>query len=345
MDNYKQISKLFLEELRLASEGKPSSLPFLISNMPKTKLINPNETYEVLVIGGSIFEKALVMKKDQRVEVISKRTGPLPSFENKGKLFDFIKDLVDPSVRVLCINFAAPIKFLERNGKPDGILERSTKEHLYEDLVGNPVGEEIEKYFISNNRPLEILLANDSVCLLLAGLTINTPLSIAGLVVGTGYNLSFIDSSNKAVNIEAGEFNKFDPKKSTIYIDEQSINKGRYIFEKEISGGYLFKQYNFYNKINKVLSSTEELSWLALEGDPLAKEILMHSACMVASHVAGLAEYKKSNLVVVAEGSLFWKGFDYRDNVEKACKQLTSFETNFVSIEDSSIIGASMLAH
>ena len=95
------------------------------------------------------------------------------------------------------------------------------------------------------------------------------------------------------------------------------------------------------------VNTTASLSLLA-ENDHntnglLAREVIERSADLVATHIAGIAEYKQSDTVFVLEGSLFWKGYHYKERVEEVVRKLTRYSVEFVKIEDSGIIGAGML--
>ena len=77
------------------------------------------------------------------------------------------------------------------------------------------------------------------------------------------------------------------------------------------------------------VNTTASLSLLA-ENDHntnglLAREVIEKSADLVATHIAGIAEYKQSDTVFVLEGSLFWKGYHYKERVEEVVRKLTRY--------------------
>ncbi len=353
MDNLLQIRDNFLQELLKASEGKVSSLPFLKFELSDKKFISGNEPFDILVIGGSVFEKARAVRNESSVVIDEVINGELPVFKNKQMLFEFIERQISPDTECLSINFAGPLEVTYRDGKSDGILLTATKEHIFEGLIGKMFGQELENYFLTKmNRKIDVFIANDTVCLLLAGLGFGRRDNLVGLVVGTGYNAALFLSSNTLVNLEAAEFNKFPMSESTKRIDENSQNPGRYTFEKEVSGGYLYKHCNYLLKQRNIvadeISSTKDLSLLAelndgSEQSVIARNLLNHSAQMVASQIAGIAEFKKSDLIIIAEGSLFWKGYKYKEVVEKELEKLTDYTVEFKYIENSSLVGAGQL--
>lgn len=353
MNNLLQIRDNFLQELVEASEGRASSLPFLKFELNDTKYLQENELFDVLVIGGSVYEHALARKSEKKVALESKTNGELPLFSNKQMFFEFMEGLISPETTVLCINFAGPLEVAYRDGKPDGVLITATKEHIFDGLIGRMIGSEFENYILNKqNRKIDVFIANDTVCLLLAGLGIGNYDNMVGLVIGTGYNSAFFLNEKILVNLEAAEFTKFQISESTKWINDNSQNPGRYVFEKEVSGGYLYKHFNYILKQKGIVAgeivSTKDLSDLAAsneksEQSEIARNLLKHSAQMIASQIAGIAEFKKRDLIIIAEGSLFWKGYGYKAVVEQTLNELTSYTIEFKYIENSSLVGAGQL--
>ena len=56
------IKKNFLQELRDANAGKTTSLRFIKHVLPTEKLVSDDEVFQVLVVGGTVFRKALLKK-------------------------------------------------------------------------------------------------------------------------------------------------------------------------------------------------------------------------------------------------------------------------------------------
>ena len=192
-------------------------------------------------------------------------------------------------------------------------------------------------------------VANDSVCLLLSGLGGHNLQELSAGIVGTGVNFAFFSDKNTIINLESGNFSKFSPSPITLEIDTASQEKGKYLFEKEVAGGYLYKHFNILIKQKNInyppISSTEHLSKLAQEylGEvsDLAKELLVHSAQFAACAIAGITKFKGHNMTFVMQGSLFWEGYKYKETVENTVKELIpEHEIKFVRIENAGILGA-----
>ena len=76
----------------------------------------------------------------------------------------------------------------------------------------------------------------------------------------------------------------------------------------------------------------------------LAREVSDHSSSLVSCEIAGIAEFLKKDCVFVIEGSLFWKGWRYKENVGVTVRQLVPhYQISFVFIEESGVLGAAKL--
>lgn len=96
------------------------------------------------------------------------------------------------------------------------------------------------------------------------------------------------------------------------------------------------------------INSTEELNQLSFKKNPiissLAKDLIKRSAQLVACQVAGITLFKKQDMVFIMEGSLFWKGNNYKQTVIETVKQLVpEYKVDFVEIKNSAILGAAKL--
>lgn len=347
--NYRQITRNFRREIEAAVKGKASSLPFIIHHLSPRALVKESEKFQVLKIGGSILQNALVYKKGQEVIVESLEEEHLPIFSTGKAFLALVKSHLRKKVRVLAINFAYPLKPILENKRLDGILIKGTKEHAFSGLVGKPVGAEIEKFIkIKFNKQIMVSLANDTICLALSGLGTSSPEGLAGGVVGTGMNFAFFLDDHTLVNLESANFNKFQPSAAGLLVDVKSIKPGEALFEKEVSGAYLFQHYNLRRgKKLGIIESTHQLDKVArgeVSGDKLlAKELLKQSARLISCQIAGMANYKKQDMVFVMEGSLFWVGYNYRKTVEETVKSLTKHKVKFQKIKDCGIVGAAQL--
>ncbi len=347
------IKKNFLQELRDANAGKPTSLRFIKQNFPLLKPIKPLETFQVLVIGGTILKKALIKKDGHLTEIIDYHEKEHPLLLTKDQFFNYLHDNLYDSVNIAAINFAYPINPILRNGKMDGILLSGGKGNLLNGLEGVMVGKNLEDHLLNKyQRKMRVFVVNDVICLL-ASLPQDQPKEkIIGAIMGTGTNLSFYEK-DYAVNIQSGGFDKFSPSNECIEIDKDSPRPGKSLFEKETAGAYLYKQFNYLvvkNKINySLINSTKELYESVLndkntEVKTLAHMLFEKSAAYFASQTAGLAFFKNEPINVIMEGSLYWENPFYRELFSDYLKILSpKFEIKILKVDNSSIIGAANL--
>lgn len=343
----------FKKELELSKSGKKTSLPFIRHRISPKPIIKDGETFQILVIGGTIFRKALVKKDGKNIVIVEKGEKYQPSFKNKNDFDKFVEKEISSKVTNVALNFAYPLKPVFKNGKLDGLLISGTKENVFYDLVGKEVGVEVEKMMLKTHRQkIKVTVANDTICILMAGLTRFSWKEIAGGVIGTGTNFAFFLSENEVVNLESGNFDKFPRTPEAQIIDSYSTNKGRGTFEKEVAGAYLYKHFNLINEakalITPALRSTQELDQIAQQNSSseaaIAKSLLSNSASLVAAQIAGILEFKRTDLVFVIEGSLFWLSNGYRAQVKKALAEICpKYKAKFVKIPDSTILGAAKL--
>lgn len=348
----KQISEAFTKELKSAASGIKTSLPFIVHTLPETPIAQDGETFLVLKIGGSILQKSRVKKEGKNLIIKTLEESKLPILATKDIFLSIIDRSLDADIKTVAINFAYPITPVFMDGKLDGNLVMGTKEHSFSGLTGQNIGETIERYVLAKyNRILRVSAANDTICLTLAGLTKYPAQTIAGGVVGTGLNFALFTDDTHVVNLEAANFDKFEQTEEGKQIDAQSLTQGRSLFEKETSGGYLYLHLNFLLSKNQIkhpaIRSTKQLDRLAngniQKVSPLARGLFEHSASLVAAQVAGIANFKKRDMVFVMEGSLFWVGWHYKDMVKKYVSHLTKYTVTFEELKDVGIIGAAKL--
>lgn len=324
LKNLKTIANNFFQELINAENGKDTSLAFIKYPMPKNLFPIKEKVYQEINIGGTIIKfqtivnKKIVRKKAQKINY------PL---SNKKNLFEIIKKYVDNKTKFIILNFAFPLKPIWRKKLLDGKLIKTTKEHQLKDLVGKFVGEELERYLYQEKKiKTNIIVLNDVIFLLLKNIKESASLlSLIAGIVGTGTNFGFFLDKKTAINLESGNFDKFQQSPTGIIIDKNSKNPGKQLFEKEVAGAYLYKHYNLLTKKN--VRSTKELSDLAKKGDFIAQNLIKRSAYLIACQLAGIYKFKKMKnpdlkLELIIEGSLFTKGWQYAKTVKNLLKML-----------------------
>lgn len=348
----RQIADNFEKELRDSQAGVKTSLPFIINELPSSPLVQEGETFQVMGLGGSIFRTALITKTASGLEVHPPLERSHPAFATKEIFLQFITDNLDPNTKYVAINLAQALGPVFENGRLDGTLEGNAKEHNFEGLMHEKVAAAIEAYVKGKTgRDIIASIGNDTICLMLSGLTNHAAESLAAGIVGTGMNFAIFLDATHAVNLEAAEFNKFEPNPQTQIIDAQSERPDFHVWEKEVAGAYLFTHFNLLLKERGIsypeIQDTKELDTVArqnIEGaSDLAKEVLNTSAEEVAAMMAGIQNFYGKDVTFVMQGSLFWHGYNYKEKVAETMRSLSSFNLTFVEVEHADYLGAAKL--
>lgn len=352
IEQLKTIQQNFVRELQEASRGKKTSLPFIVHELSPNPIVKNGEIFQTFVVGGTVGKIATLKKNESNIQILNKKEEKL-LFKTEEEFLDFVNSRLLDDINHIALNFAYPIKPVFENGKLDGILLLVTKEGGFHGLVGKKIGKEVEDYIMAKrNKKIKVSVANDTVCLLTSGLSEFMEDELAAGIVGTGLNFAFFLGENRLVNLESANFDKFPKSSEGKIIDQDSAKPGAALFEKETAGTYLYKHFNITIKERKIkypnLSSTEELDSISRKNIPqiseIAKSLLKRSAQLVACQIAGITEFMGRNMVFNMEGSLFWKGNDYKETVEETVKQLVpKHKVDYVGIENSAIIGAAKL--
>ena len=237
----KTIQKNFTKELQSAKEGKKSSLSFITHQLPAFALVKENDIFQVLVIGGSISKNALIKKTGNNIDILSDKQKDQPPFTTKAAFLAFVEKELVPEISVLAVNFAYPLVPIYTGQKLEGVFIAGSKENTFDGMKEKNVCREIEEYVLQKkNKHISVTIANDSICLLLSGLTENSWNHLACSIIGTGLGAALFLDKRTLVNIEPANFNKFPQSKEAIKIDKFSARPETWLFEKEISGAYLF---------------------------------------------------------------------------------------------------------
>ena len=355
-----EIRDNFTAELRSAHKAhltaaeNRTSLPFITDRfqLPPSPLVSEGEEFEAVEIGGSKITRARLRKTANGLAILDKE-GPLvlPSIKTLDEFHVFLDQVIYPNVGVVAINFANTMRQVFERGRLDGIITGidDTRAVSVHDLIGKVLGVEIEDYISSRrNSPIITSVAGDGLCMVLSAKSIDPQKNNLGFViVGKGYNAGLLLNSTTFVNLDAASFDKFPMSALASELSQQT----GWPFGKEVNGSHLFKHYNRAVQDRGItvplIQSTEELSAVALgniTGIPdLAKKYFARAAQLVACQMAGIAEFMGLDMIIVPDGSVFWKGVGFKETVADTTRQLTGKNVQFVEIEDRAIIGAAML--
>ena len=352
--DYHQIQQNFLNELILSSQKKPSSLSFIRHDLPEKPLIISGIVQGIVIGGTNYILSTEKIHPDGSRKIIERKNGVLPVFATKQTFVDFMNDHLDSRADAIGINFGFQLAPAETtDGTLDGYIRaKGTKEHTFIG-IDEPIGS-LVKMIYKKKFHKEVLtsIANDTICLLIAGDGTET----ASLIAGTGFNIGFVSKDKNQttlVNLEAGNFDKFELPPSLQQIDRKTKNPGYKLFEKTVSGKYLARYFN--EKIKELnlpiqsLSTSQELSELSnvdhadIAGD-LARAIITRSAFLVGTIIAALYKFsgEPEQFTIVGEGSLLWDGWQYHENIKRKLTELgvSKDVINIKHIKDSSINGA-----
>lgn len=347
------ISDNFTRELRDAQDGKKTSLAFIVHELSPSPIVQDGEIFESLIIGGTVAKTALLKKNGSKFEILQEEKRIKLSIGSEEDFLAFVNSTLPENVNALAFNFAYPLKPVFENGKLDGVLLEVSKESKFRGLIGKQIGKEIENYvFKKSKKKVKVAVANDTICLILSGLSKFKRDELAGGIVGTGMNFAIFTNKGHLVNLETAGFDKFTQTSTGKVVNQETNKPGKSLFEKETAGKYLYKHFNIVAKENNLpfpsIKSTKELNNISFKNLPVVSEIaqglIARSAQLVACQIAGIAKFKKQNMVFNMEGSLFWKGNNYQKTVEETVKQLVpEYKIDFVEIENSAILGAAKL--
>lgn len=339
----------FIEELERAQNGEKNSIPFIVNQLPTKPPVAIGEKFQVISIGGTNIKEGLFEKdKNGILQLLeSHELNNRKAFTSKADVLNLIRDHYK-NTSFLGINFAFPMNPTFESGILDGKVIGAGKHDKFDDLIGSALGKEVSEYLeAETNQQVQVSAANDTICLIMAGNTRYDRSSLGAGIVGTGFNIAFFTDSEHAVNTQAASFDKYDisetGKKLMNELGTSSLG-----IEKEISGAFLFRHFNYTAGISQKIESTEEMDVIARDeshpDNAIAKSLFMHSAQLVAAQIAGILEFQQKDLYFVMEGSLFWKAWNYKEMVEEWVAKLSpKYKADFFEVEDSELYGAAKL--
>jgi hexokinase len=312
----------FINDLQDSANGKLTDFSYLKTSIFSQKpLIQDPSIFQVMTVGGTNFLSALALFKDRELVFSNQQKFLLPQFLNSQIFLDFVLNHLQPEIQTLAINYGYPIRSFQRQGRLDGVLLRGTKDHVFTGLVRQEVGQVLEDYiFQKTGRHIQITLANDIVCLLASQ---DSKASVSACINGTGFNLGFLNQNSDFINLESGNFKGFRQTDTGQKVDAMSSNPGSQLFEKEVSGAYLYRHYNIITQKYgwQSIQSTAALDEISrdpgLPQSDIAQKIFQRSAALVACQIAGLYRFLgQGGLTVMMEGGVYWKVYRYPEYLE-----------------------------
>jgi hypothetical protein len=339
----KQLSLKFAQEIKKASKNEISELSFDSNKIDNFTQIKTQKPFQILYIGGSHIELAIVKKKPNgQTVILETQNFDLQKINSSEEFYDIICAKISPNIDYLLVNIAAHLKLVSDQKKVDSILVKNHRIHNLEGLIGKQIGGELETQIQQKTgRQIQVSTLNNLVSLgMLARENKNNFATTIAGVVATGINFGFFQDQSNFINLEAGKW-----KIGENQISDIASTKG------------IIRSYNLeaeklnLTKIDSVLSINKILK---RQGDSLEFEILnqliIQSAKLVATQIAGIYFYKKqllqkSNLQLkfLLEGSLFWEVLGYKELVEKTLLEigLELGQIHFSRVKFGFILGSS----
>jgi len=355
--DYQQLKQNFLNELILASQDKPSSISFIKHQLSDKPLLTKG-IVQGIVIGGTNFSLSTEeIKPDGTKKMLAREMGILPEFTTKKRFIDFLSEHIDPRADAIGINFGFKLLPVPgEKGTLDGMIQaKGTKEHTFTGITESVGTIARQVFWEKYHKRIIVSVANDTISLLLSGKNNEQ----ASIIAGTGFNIGLRLDRTTLINLEAGNFNKFEHSEALREIDSYTKNPGRKLFEKNISGMYVPKHFNTMAKqlgiIVPYVHTGQELTAIAHSyhdesARDLARIVLSQSASFAAGALASLYEFCfQQNLVssgqtfeIIGEGGLLWDGWHYYESIEKQLSLLGLPEHSVIikQIKDSAINGA-----
>ena len=323
------------------------------SPMPKKDLVKDNQEFLVLHINKTCIEKAISIHTEDGIFIQVKEILNLSLIKNHIELFEIILHQLKPDINVISINLSLKIQPILREYKLDGKFIKEKPDFL-KSLSDNLFGLELENYiYTKRHKKVKVVIAHDTTCLTLAGYQeIINPEAVVSCIIDYGTNFAFL-YNNTTINLESGHFHDFDIPKNTLIIDDDSQYKNGYLFEKSVSGEYLYLHYNIEAKklnLPEILDS-KELSILSSKNDSsteskLAQNIIQMSAELIGAQIAAMhVFYGKSLLHIIIKGYLFQDVFNYKIIVENTLESFNVpiHKIDWITVEEDALLGSAWL--
>ena len=258
----------------------------------------------------------------------------------------------------------------------DAELVAWAKQIAAPEVVGQRVGAELVRRL--SGGPLPVVVLNDTVATLLAGLSCPgkpCPGQI-GFILGTGTNLACVENGTIR-NAESGECDKVPRTDCDVAFDASLPDTGAAQFEKMVSGAYLGGvglQLLKRAAASSLIAgdglvglselSTCDLDSLAAGGGPcsvaaedaeavreIARAVFHRAALLTAAHLAAFvrrsAEARRSPVRITVDGSTYWKvrAVDFNGLVQEQLAALVpGVPFEIVRVDEAPMVGAAVAA-
>ncbi len=351
----KSITQILTRAFESVAPGEMENGVSAIPNpLPPCTLVAEDEPFQIMVVGGTNFRSARARLHNGQIIIDEVQECELPLLATRKTFLSLLSAYLMDDISLLAVNFSFPLQAFLREDRLDGTIMRGSKQHTLTNLKGKTLGQEIEAYVNSTRTPpLSVTCAHDTTCLLLAAYEQTGQSPLIGGVIGTGMNFARLENE-RVINFESGNFSNFPATETGQKIDEESDTPGEQQYEKEVAGAFLPLHYNHFLQFRNAeftpISTTEDLSGIAADDHhphrDVARRLLHRSARLAACQIAGLFHAGgRDPLTFAMEGSLFWKGWNYRKTITRTLKLLDvpPSAIRWTHIEDSALYGGGRL--
>ncbi len=236
-----------------------SDAPHTQEMLPTWITVDKVQDKKVIVLdaGGTNFRSFLVEIKAGQAEILKAQRGKLPAVEReltKDEFFESIAESID-----YLKDAAAEIHFcfayaLEMTPEKDARVLRMSKEVQVRGILHTPVGASLFAVLQKRGwkRVKNVFVINDTAAALLSGLSLNkTYSSYIGMILGTGFNIAYIESEpipklsaaeqclGQIVVCETAKTNRIAASDFDAELQAASLNGSTCKLEKMCSGAYL----------------------------------------------------------------------------------------------------------
>ena len=249
----------FAEEMEAGLAGRPSSLMMIPSFISIDKPVKTDTPVVVLDAGGTNLRTAVV-KIDSRgqAEIGSFFKRPMPGTEGElsaDRFYDLFADFLTPVIDAsesigFCFSYPAEIM-----PDCDARLIQWSKQIEVPSVVGTLIGSGLLSHLQKRGYNRRVKILNDTVATLLAGKSMGIAKDYSayvGFILGTGTNTAYVEKNSRitkrgeldpegsmAVNVESGAFTRISQSRFDRLLDAETIDCGKFTFEKMIAGAYL----------------------------------------------------------------------------------------------------------
>lgn len=252
-----KLMKSFNASIDAGLSGRPSSIEMIPAYISTGKRVPSNKPAIIIDAGGTNLRIGVISFSetgDAKFEHFEKHAMPgidreYTADEFFGTLAEYVKPLLPRAENIgFCFSYPAEI-----TPDCDGRLIRWSKQIKAKEVEGKLVGAELARRLPGFKGRIVVL--NDTVATLLAGVSAGEPRHCAGYVgfiLGTGTNTATVlpnsaitklpnldQNGSMIVNFESGFFADVPQTDIDIRFAATTMDPGKYQFEKAISGGYL----------------------------------------------------------------------------------------------------------